>query len=100
VRRRRGSEAAGLSAQASNPLWGVGCGFALQSAEWLADAVGPALAEGADVGRALARYARRHRSFLLGHHLLMSDFATGRPLTRWSGWSSRRRRTTRRRRGS
>lgn len=77
---RPGLAFVGDAAQASDPLWGVGCGFALQSAEWLADALGPALASGGDVDRALARYGRRHRSFLLAHHLMMSDFSTGRPL--------------------
>ena len=68
----------GDAAQASDPLWGVGCGFALQTAEWLADALGPALAQGGDLDRALARYRRRHRSFLLGHHLMMSEYSSGR----------------------
>lgn len=77
---RPGLAFVGDAAQASDPLWGVGCGFALQSAEWLADTLGPALANGGDVDGALTRYGRRHRSFLLGHHLMMSDFATGRPL--------------------
>jgi 2-polyprenyl-6-methoxyphenol hydroxylase-like FAD-dependent oxidoreductase len=34
---------AGDSAGALDPLWGIGCGFAFQSAEWLADSVAPAL---------------------------------------------------------
>ena len=33
----------GDAASAVDPLWGVGCGFALQSSEWLADSVAPAL---------------------------------------------------------
>ncbi len=33
----------GDAAIAADPLWGVGCGWALQSAEWLAESVGPAL---------------------------------------------------------
>ena len=33
----------GDAALAIDPLWGVGCGWALQSAEWLADSVSPAL---------------------------------------------------------
>jgi 2-polyprenyl-6-methoxyphenol hydroxylase-like FAD-dependent oxidoreductase/pimeloyl-ACP methyl ester carboxylesterase len=71
----------GDAAMAADPLWGVGCGFALQSAEWLADAVGPALAarrSDAEVDAGLARYRRAHRRRLLGHYLLMSDYATGR----------------------
>ena len=34
----------GDAALATDPLFGVGCGWAFQSAEWLADAVAPALA--------------------------------------------------------
>jgi flavin-dependent dehydrogenase len=77
---RPGLAFVGDAAQASDPLWGVGCGFAFQSAEWLADEVaGPLLADG-DVDAALRRYARRHRKILLGHHLMMSDYASGRGL--------------------
>ena len=37
---------AGDAAGALDPLWGIGCGFAFQSAEWLADSVAPALVGG------------------------------------------------------
>lgn len=72
----------GDAAMAADPLWGVGCGFAFQSAEWLAEALAPALAGGSDRGidAALERYRKRHRSRLLGHFLLTSDYASGRPL--------------------
>jgi menaquinone-9 beta-reductase len=77
----------GDAAMAADPVWGVGCGFAFQSAEWLADALGPALADRSDrsdrsdreVDAALDRYRKRHRSRLLGHFLLTSDYASGRP---------------------
>ena len=45
---------------ASDPLWGVGIGWALQSAEWLAEEAGPALGEERALDGALKRYARRH----------------------------------------
>jgi menaquinone-9 beta-reductase len=70
----------GDAAQASDPLWGVGCGFALMSGAMLADALGPALASGGDVDAALERYRRDHRRALAGHHFLMCDYATGRGL--------------------
>jgi menaquinone-9 beta-reductase len=66
----------GDAAMASDPLWGVGCGFALQSAEWLADA----LAEDANLERALNAYRREHRRRLAEHHAMTSDFSSGRPL--------------------
>ncbi len=72
----------GDAAQASDPLWGVGCGWAFQSAEWLVDATTPALVaggEGLDAG--LRRYRRRHLLRLGPHHLMLSDIASGRPPT-------------------
>src|SRR3954468_3982349 len=74
----------GDAAMAADPLWGVGCGFAFQSGEWLADAVGAPLAAGAadaQVDEALAGYRKEHRRRLLGHYLMMSDYATGRRLS-------------------
>jgi 2-polyprenyl-6-methoxyphenol hydroxylase-like FAD-dependent oxidoreductase len=63
---------------AIDPLWGVGCGWAFQSAEWLADAVTSALLRGEALDASLARYRRRHARGLNGHARLMVDYATGR----------------------
>ncbi len=82
----------GDAALAIDPLWGVGCGWAFQSAEWLADSVAPALARparavGADraeidqLEAGLKRYRRRHARGLRGHSMLMYDYAGGRRLT-------------------
>jgi flavin-dependent dehydrogenase len=68
----------GDAALASDPLWGVGCGWAFQSAEWLADAVAPALGSSGDLDSALARYAKQHRRRLGPHHFLIADIASGR----------------------
>jgi flavin-dependent dehydrogenase len=76
----RGPVAPGLAlvgdaAMACDPLPGVGCGFAFQSAEWLGDALGPVLGgdpEAIDAG--LNAYARRHRKSLRLHGTLI--FAT------------------------
>src|SRR5436309_1016165 len=38
----------GDAAMAADPLWGVGCGFAFQSGEWLAEELGGALADGSE----------------------------------------------------
>ncbi len=69
----------GDAAQASDPIFGVGCGWAFQSADWLAEEVGPAL-HGSDreLNRALGAYARRHRRELGAHHWLISDYSSGR----------------------
>jgi 2-polyprenyl-6-methoxyphenol hydroxylase-like FAD-dependent oxidoreductase len=77
---RPGIAFVGDAAQASDPLWGVGIGFALQSATWLADEVAGPLTAGTDPDPALHRYRRRHRRELALHHLQMADYAHGRNL--------------------
>jgi menaquinone-9 beta-reductase len=76
----RGMVFVGDAAQASDPIFGVGCGWAFQSADWLAEEVGPALLHGSDrdLNRALGAYARRHRRELGAHHWLISDYSSGR----------------------
>jgi 2-polyprenyl-6-methoxyphenol hydroxylase-like FAD-dependent oxidoreductase len=68
----------GDAALAIDPLWGVGCGWAFQSSEWLADSVGPALLGEEPLRRGLARYRRRHTRALRGHAMMIYDYATGR----------------------
>ena len=69
----------GDAALASDPMWGVGCGWAFQSAEWLADETADALLGDGDLDGALARYRRMHRRRLGPHHFLISDISSGRP---------------------
>ncbi|MFJ6935118.1 NAD(P)/FAD-dependent oxidoreductase [Streptomyces sp. NPDC101132] len=69
----------GDAALTGDPLWGVGCGWALQSAQWLAEAVAPAAIGRGDLDRSLAAYARTHRRRLRGHQSLAADFARSRP---------------------
>lgn len=71
----------GDAALAIDPLWGVGCGWALQSAEWLADSVSGALAGSESLARGLARYRRRRARGLWGHAAMIYDYAGGRRLT-------------------
>ncbi len=70
----------GDAALATDPLWGVGCGWALQSSEWLADSVAPALAGAESLEQGLQRYRRRHTRTLRGHILLIHTYAGGRKL--------------------
>jgi menaquinone-9 beta-reductase len=70
----------GDAASAVDPLWGVGCGFALQSSEWLADSVAPALAGAESLDRGLRRYRRRHARGLKGHTREILNYATGRKI--------------------
>jgi len=75
---RPGLAFVGDAAMTSDPLWGVGCGWALQSAEWLADIAGPALLSLGDLDAALRRYSRLHRRRLGAHHWLVCDYSSGR----------------------
>ena len=70
----------GDAALSVDPLPGVGCGWALQSGEWLAASVAPALRGEEPLDRGLARYRRRHRRELRGHAFVVNDYASGRRL--------------------
>jgi menaquinone-9 beta-reductase len=71
----------GDAALATDPLFGVGCGWAFQSAEWLGDAVAPALRGEEALDAGLARYRREHRRHLRGHAFMIHDSATGRKMS-------------------
>src|SRR6185437_9585722 len=72
----------GDAALAGDPLWGVGCGWAFQSAEWLVQETADALEQGeAALDAALERYRKLHRKRLLPHYLLITDIASGRPIS-------------------
>ena len=70
----------GDAALATDPLFGVGCGWAFQSAEWLADAVAPALRGEEALEKGLRRYRRSHSRHLRGHAWMIHDYASGRKL--------------------
>jgi menaquinone-9 beta-reductase len=70
----------GDAALATDPLFGVGCGWAFQSAEWLADAVAPALRGEEVLEKGLRRYRRTHSRHLRGHAWMIHDYATGRKM--------------------
>jgi 2-polyprenyl-6-methoxyphenol hydroxylase-like FAD-dependent oxidoreductase len=70
----------GDAAGALDPLWGVGCGFAFQSSEWLADSVAPALMGAESLEQGLERYRRRHARGLRGHTATILDYSSGRKL--------------------
>jgi 2-polyprenyl-6-methoxyphenol hydroxylase-like FAD-dependent oxidoreductase len=70
----------GDAAMAVDPLFGVGCGWAVQSGEWLAQSVAPALAGAEPLDAGLARYRRQHRRALRGHASLINEYASGRKM--------------------
>jgi menaquinone-9 beta-reductase len=68
----------GDAALATDPLFGVGCGWAFQSAEWLADSVAPALRGEEALEKGLRRYRRAHSRHLRGHAWMIHDYSKGR----------------------
>jgi 2-polyprenyl-6-methoxyphenol hydroxylase-like FAD-dependent oxidoreductase len=70
----------GDAAMAVDPLFGVGCGWAFQSGEWLAKSVAPALAGEEPLRAGLARYRRQHQRALRGHAGLINEYASGRKM--------------------
>jgi flavin-dependent dehydrogenase len=72
----------GDAALATDPLFGVGCGWAFQSAEWLVDETAGALLDGGDLDAALRRYRRTFLRRLGPHHWQIADYASGRPIRR------------------
>jgi flavin-dependent dehydrogenase len=77
-RSRPGLAFVGDAALATDPLWGVGLGWAFQSSEWLVDHTAEALVGGANLEPSLAHYRRRHARELLAHHVMICDLAIGR----------------------
>lgn len=78
---RDGVALVGDAALASDPLWGVGCGWAFQSADWLVEETADALLHDGDLEAALARYRRLHFRRLAPHHAMIADIAGGRTAT-------------------
>jgi menaquinone-9 beta-reductase len=77
---RPGVAFVGDAALATDPLFGVGCGWAFQSAEWLVDETCSALLDHGDIAVALERYHRTLRRRLGPHHVQIADYSTGRPM--------------------
>jgi 2-polyprenyl-6-methoxyphenol hydroxylase-like FAD-dependent oxidoreductase len=73
----------GDAAMSSDPLWGVGCGWAFQSAEWLVQHAAEPLKSGdpSSLHRALQRYAKAHHSALSGHQSVICDFSSRKDFT-------------------
>ena len=76
----KGMALIGDAALSSDPLWGIGCGWAFQSAEWLVSATADTLLRDGELEPKLRQYKRQHTHNLMGHHHYISNFATGRRL--------------------
>jgi menaquinone-9 beta-reductase len=78
---RPGLALVGDAALAADPVFGVGCGWAFQSAEWLVDYTASTLVAHGNLDGALDRYRRAFRRRLgLHHYWQITDFASGRKL--------------------
>ena len=77
---RPGVAFVGDAALATDPVFGVGCGWAFQSAEWLVEQTRTALLDHGDLDGALDRYRRAFRRRLSLDHWLIADMSTGRKL--------------------
>ncbi|MBI2801816.1 MAG: FAD-dependent monooxygenase [Gammaproteobacteria bacterium] len=71
----KGMALVGDAALSMDPLFGVGCGWAFQTAEWLVDATADALKAGQGLDRALSAYAKRRKRQLAGHEFVVTDFS-------------------------
>jgi 2-polyprenyl-6-methoxyphenol hydroxylase-like FAD-dependent oxidoreductase len=70
----------GDAAIASDPVVGVGCGWALQSAAWLVDQAADALLAGAGtLDHALKGYRDRHHAELHPHQAVIAEGSKARP---------------------
>ncbi len=71
----------GDAAMTSDPVLGVGCGWALQTAEWLSDDVAAALLSRSPraIDKALARYGRHHAARLRFHYELNNRVSLATP---------------------
>ncbi|MCO7192058.1 FAD-dependent oxidoreductase [Pseudonocardia alni] len=70
----------GDAALSTDPMWGIGCAWGMQSASWLADSVADTLDVDDEVDAALATYAGRHKAEVGGYQRLFENFASARPL--------------------
>lgn len=69
---------AGDALVASDPLFGVGCGWAFQEAEWLVESTAAHLGHRAELKKAVGRYRAVVRKELLAHFLMTSEYSLNR----------------------
>jgi len=80
----------GDAALATDPLFGAGISFALESAERLVDETAGVLENEGALDAALRRYARRFALRFWPHHLQMSAFSLAKPATPLERFALRR----------
>lgn len=77
---RSGVAFIGDAAIATDPVFGCGISFALQSAAWLVDTVGSDWRDRRSLDAGLRRYRRQFLWRLGPHHLQIADFSRGREM--------------------
>jgi menaquinone-9 beta-reductase len=78
---RPGLALIGDAAVCSDPLWGIGCAWAFNSAAWLVEEAADALRQNETaLDRALQRYIAKHRRLLFSHQFHINNFATRKDL--------------------
>jgi 2-polyprenyl-6-methoxyphenol hydroxylase-like FAD-dependent oxidoreductase len=77
---KRGLALVGDAAMASDYIWGVGCGWALQGAELLVDNTAAALINNGDLDAALAAYGKQHKEILHSQHEVNAQFSASTEL--------------------
>lgn len=65
----------GDAAMTADPIWGIGCGWAFQSAEWLVDCTAQVLLNNGNLNQALLHYQKTHKLALRGHYYMISSFS-------------------------
>ena len=80
ARRAAGPGVRGRRGTGRRPLWGVGCGWAFQSADWLVEETADALTTGGDLDAALDRSAACTAAACSPTTCRSSDIASGRPV--------------------
>ncbi len=71
----KGMALVGDAATSLDYLQGIGCGWALQSGAWLADAMAGPLRDPSSVAQGLKAYARQHARAIGPHRFFINDFA-------------------------
>jgi len=66
----------GDAALTTDPVAGAGCGWALQSAEWLVDCVAPALQANSALEAALQKYSALHAQKLHSHQKIIARYSS------------------------
>jgi 2-polyprenyl-6-methoxyphenol hydroxylase-like FAD-dependent oxidoreductase len=75
----------GDAALTTDPIAGAGCGWALQSAEWLVDCVAPSLKANLPLAPALEGYAALHAKNLHQHQKIIARYSAAPPFQSGDG---------------